>query len=273
MPEFNLTTYRRLLEEAQTAGYRFCGFDQLRSDSDSIKANGGVILLRHDIDADLSAASMMASLEADLGVTSTYFLMWRSPLYNLFSRSSYYHVEQILSVGHKIGLHYDHGFDEVVLGASSEESEKRIIEEVDLIESNFDCSVDAVSFHQPAPRLLQSSLSCAGRVNTYDFRRLKNFRYVSDSNRTFKLWENSDAKTKNDPRSGAIAACFPENLQILIHPLWWVYDKLTTNEVWNSAIESNFDQSQRQLLMTERAFGKKRTLSIVESTDNEFEDG
>jgi len=59
--------------------------------------------------------------------------------------------------------------------------------------------------------------------------------------------------------------CYPKNLQILIHPMWWVYSDETTGEVWNKVIKSNFYESQNQLLETERAFGEKRNIKFIGS--------
>jgi hypothetical protein len=44
--------------------------------------------------------------------------------------------------------------------------------------------------------------------------------------------------------------------------MWWVYDNLKTEEVWNEAILSNFEQMQTQLLNNEGAYGKRRVFSI-----------
>ena len=39
--------------------------------------------------------------------------MWRSPIYNLMGRESQKFVEEIINLGHSLGLHYDQGFDEL----------------------------------------------------------------------------------------------------------------------------------------------------------------
>ena len=109
-----------MIRLAQERGYNFINFNDVKFISENSKDttydlisnyNKGQILLRHDVDVNLSAAAKMASAEHKLGVKTTYFLMWRSPCYNLMSRSSQKYVEKILTLGHSIGLHYDHGFD------------------------------------------------------------------------------------------------------------------------------------------------------------------
>jgi len=52
-------------------------------------------LLRHDVDVDVGAALEMAKVEKSLGVSSTYFLMLRPPVYNLMSRHNHQAVKKI----------------------------------------------------------------------------------------------------------------------------------------------------------------------------------
>lgn len=173
MSQFNLKSYRDIIVNAKEVGYDFISFDNIighrNSKSESIckiknsqendgisnlKKGKGRCLLRHDIDADLAAASKMAHLEAELGISATYFLMWRSPFYNLMSRSSQLYAEKILSLGHHIGLHYDQGFD-AQRNMSSNGTAHQIQMQIQWLELLLDCSVHAVSFHQPSDILLQ----------------------------------------------------------------------------------------------------------------------
>lgn len=218
-------------------------------------------MLRHDVDADLAAAVVMARAEAAMGIFSTYFLMWRSPCYNLMSRFGQKHAEEILGLGHQIGLHYDQGYDasRQLLPMTTAE---QVRQQADWLEILLKCRVAAVSFHQPSSAILQAGVDCGERLNTYDRNLLRYFSYLSDSNRVFTLWPAtcSDADTEVDNR--ALAYCWPQDVQLLIHPLWWVFDNPSTEEVWDSAILSNLSQTQNQLLETERAFGSKREFRI-----------
>lgn len=73
----------------------------------------------------------------------------------------------------------------------------------------------------------------------------------------------------------ALSDCFPKDIQLLIHPMWWVYEDPNTEAVWNEVFKSNFEQTQAQLLLTERAFGPKRKLEIesVPKEDNSDNNG
>jgi hypothetical protein len=247
-----------MLERALEAGYRFIPFQEV-ANRQAPGTDRPLCLLRHDIDADLAAASTMAKAERELGISATYFLMLRSPLYNLMGRQNHLFAEQLLSLGHEIGLHYDQGFD-ATRGRSPEQTARDLTSEAEWLERQFDTRVSAVSFHQPGPAVLQGRIPTGSRINTYDRERLAAFDYFSDSNRVFPL-----APASVDGIAEAISAHAPRSLQLLIHPIWWVYDDPTTEAAWDRAIHSNLKVMQRQLLDTERAYGYERRFAIEKS--------
>ena len=259
-----------MLNNALKRGYRFIGFESFE-DTQTFnlknvkKLMKKSILLRHDVDGDLSAAAEMARLENKLGISSTYFLMWRSPCYNLMSRVGQDFVDFIIKSGHKIGLHYDQGYD-AERNIPRHTTEIAIQREASWLEELLKIRVHAISFHQPSPALLQEGINCGKRINTYDKHLLSNYKYISDSNRIFPLWLSDKPKTLS--YIDAIANCWPQSMQILIHPMWWVYDKKTTNEVWNLILKNNLRLTEQQLLATERAFGMKRKYIIREDSDS-----
>ncbi len=253
---FNLNTYRELLVNAQKAGYNFRDFSVITENKILGLSKSKICLLRHDIDADISAALVMAKLESQLGVVSTYFFMLRSPLYNLLGRKNHCMVEEIINLGHSIGLHYDQGFDSI-RNWSLTQTAAAIEKEAQVLEAQFNTKVTAVSFHQPSSAVLQGNIDTGFRVNTYDRERLAKFEYHSDSNRQFKLAEFAKGNIAD-----SVASVHPNNLQLLIHPIWWVYDDPTTEAVWDKAIYSNLQKMQEQLIETERAYGLPRQFGI-----------
>src|SRR5579884_2125901 len=102
---FTYAGYRELLRDYAAAGYRFGAFAEApaRFEADAPP----VVLMRHDIDFDLSAARRMAELEAEEGVRATYFFLLRTEHYNLLSRDGSSEVLRILELGHHLGLHFD----------------------------------------------------------------------------------------------------------------------------------------------------------------------
>lgn len=274
MSPFNLQNYTALLQHALRVGYRFIAFDQVLASESVLNRQSdktwreGRCLIRHDVDADLAAAVVMARAEAAMGICATYFLMWRSPCYNLMSRSGQRYAEEILGLGHKIGLHYDQGFDEL-RHVSSLATGEQIRQQANWLETLLHCRVSAVSFHQPSQDLLQAGVDCGERLNTYDRERLRDFRYISDSNRRFPLWSAMDIEPAIEVDVCALACFLPQDIQLLIHPMWWVYNEPTTQAVWDKAILSNLQQTQQQLLRTERAYGPRREFRLyISETEN-----
>jgi hypothetical protein len=221
-------------------GYRFESFGQAKFQA----VDSRVCLLRHDVDADVDAALRMAELESEMGIKATYFLMLRSPAYNLMARHSSRAVESILHLGHWIGLHYDRGF--VPVGELGHE--KWMEYEAKALETLFGERVDAISFHQPGRDVLDGKVNTGSRINTYDRDTLRYFQYFSDSNRTLKL---------------GVEDLNGQNLQLLLHPMWWVYNDLGTFDVWDRVIENNFELSQTQFLSTEGAYGPRRKITVT----------
>ncbi len=242
---FTRSELREMLAAGRDSGYDFRPFERRTEPGEP------ACLLRHDIDLDLGAAADVAAVEAKLGVRATYFLMLRSPGYNLFSRSNHRFVEEIISYGHWIGLHFDQGFS---AGARSVEEQVQV--EAQILEQMFDIEVRVVSFHQPGPKVLRNEIEVAPLINTYDQRDMAGFTYVSDSN---MMWRE---QTGRDIFSGILH----RRLHILIHPMWWVSDDpgVTTQQAFNRALTANLERMQEQMLQTERAYGPPRRFDIID---------
>lgn len=237
-----------MIETGLHCGYSFLAFDDPARDS-----SARVCLLRHDVDADMHAAARMAEIEAEMGVQSTYFLMVRSPLYNLFSRANQELASSIVRRGHFIGVHYDQaGAPQHLPGRES------ILFEAAMLARNLDVPISVVSFHQPGADVLRGEVDTGHLVNTYSKSDLPGFCYISDSNRRWR---------SHDPLK-VFRAQEVGRLHLLIHPMWWMHgDKGSTDEVWDAVLLGNFERAQTQLLATERAYGAKRRLLLEPDPD------
>lgn len=239
---YNLENYKLLINLLITAEYNFLTFDKVN------QGQSKEVLLRHDVDNDVMAARIMAKVEQNLGITSTYFFMTRSPVYNVFSRHNHAAILDILSMGHSIGLHYDQGYDEI-RGLTVDDTKSQIQIDCQLLELEFKTTIAAVSFHQPNRRVLESEeFRLAKYINTYDKHALKRYKYFSDSNRTFDWDRVQDCVSE----SSDVNTC--RNLQLLIHPMWWVYPDKKIEDVWNAVLENSIKYALPQLRETERTF-------------------
>jgi len=240
--EFTPAGYENLLELVIQNDYKFSSFENRYNSPFSKNC-----LLRHDIDVDLYAALELARIEYKKNVKSTFFLMFRSPIYNLFSRANDRFVREIIDLGHDIALHFDAEY--YVWGDLQESIDK----EADILYSIFKKPITTVSFHQPNNDIICNNLKINDYINTYDKQDLKDYAYFSDSN---KMWYRAP--------EGIFTDNSLPHIQLLIHPMWWVNEdpNLSTREIWKISIARNFTNSEKQLLATERAYGNKSIFYI-----------
>lgn len=242
--QFTIQGYTHLLELALENGHAFVDFSK-----EAVQTNNKICLLRHDIDADLKAAMAMSVIETGLGIKATYFIMLRSPVYNLFGRQNHKYVEEIVKNGHTLALHYDEGF----YPANDKSLQDHIETEAEILEKMFGQKITTVSFHQPGPKIISNEIRIKKFINTYDKEDLKGINYFSDSN---KLWKNETAWDIFERRKY-------QKVHLLIHPMWWITEKeYSTEELWDKVITDNISRSLEQILQTERAFGTKRSVAI-----------
>lgn len=200
--EFTYDSYWRLLKKIRDRGYRITDYKNWQRGERSV-------ILRHDIDTDISKAVKMASIEEMGGVKSTYFVLLTSDFYNVFSKSSRDGLKQIVDGGHTIGLH----FDEVCypeLSGNMEAVKRKIMEEAELLSGAVGCKVDIVSMHRPSQFVLEADIDIPEMINSYGKTYFKEFKYLSDSRRRWR-----------EPVDEIIESGGYERLHILTHPFWY----------------------------------------------------
>lgn len=195
--QFTYETYEDLLVQLRSRGYEFTSYDEPVAD--------GEVLLRHDVDWSPRRAARMAQLEADVGVSATYFFLLSSPFYNAMYRETREAIERISSLGHDIGLHFSpHQYWD----SEPEDDELRaaVARERDVLSSVVGEPIETVSFHIPPDWVLRRSYD--GFVSTYEERFFTSIAYRGDSN---QRWRGSPP----------FADGFPDRLQVLVHPGLW----------------------------------------------------
>jgi len=243
---FTHDRYRAILRAGLAAGYRFASFHDIEA---LRRGEVRACLMRHDCDNDLVAAMRMAEIEAEEGVSSTYFVMLRSALYNLLAPPETALVRRILALGHGVGLHFD---ESVVAELPDAGVPVEVDRERALLQAEFGCPIDVVSFHQPGARILEGRIALAC-VNTYDRRHMAGFHYTSDSNLTFRGGDPIDLfATGTHPR-----------LHILVHPEWWTAVEMSLAEKWNAMLLDNVDLMQGSLLAREDTYNGRRVVSVA----------
>jgi len=104
------------------------------------------IILRHDVDSSLELALKIAKIENDLSISSTFFILFHSELYNPFSPSSSKIISQLRSLGHEIGLHYNGS----IISQIKKDPSDVIKNEIKAFEEHFGTSISVVSAHDPS---------------------------------------------------------------------------------------------------------------------------
>ncbi len=134
--DFSYSHYKKSLLEIKK-GHKISNFDDYSKND---------VILRHDVDFALEPALRMAQIEKELGVQSAYFILFHAPLYNPFSLRSSQIINQVLKLGHNIGLHYDSSF---ILENDLDPTDAVNLE-IKLMEQHFKCTIKVISAHNPS---------------------------------------------------------------------------------------------------------------------------
>ena len=194
--DFSLVHYRELLEAARAGGYRFVGFDRPPA--------AGDLLLRHDVDLSLDAALRMAEVEAEVAVSSTWFLMTRSVFYNLGSPEGEGAIARLRQLGGRVAHH-------------------AVWPNIDL-DARFE---PTVAWHNPDPEFMSAPVE--GAVNVMAEPWFDPDHYRSDSN---QRWRHGCPHEE-------LAEARLEWLQLLVHPAIWVYEGATMRETMESFLDAD----------------------------------
>ncbi|MDR1012254.1 MAG: hypothetical protein LBL40_00085 [Coxiellaceae bacterium] len=201
--DFTKIDYRRLLEIAKSK-FEFIFFDE----ADSIKKQS--VLWRHDVDFSVEKALEIASLDASMSVYSTNFILLHSPMYSLFEKKTFMQIREILSLNHRIGLHFDISFYDI---NNYDDLEKYLIFEKNILENLFEVPIKYISFHNPQYDHqvvnLEQEMFC-NMINTYSLSLKKRYEYVSDSNGYWRYKTAYNVLSDSD-----------RSVQVLTHPIWW----------------------------------------------------
>jgi len=201
---FDLAHYAELLDAAVAGGYRWAFFDH--------EPRPGDLFLRHDVDMSLEAMLVVAELEAERGVSSTYFLMTHSQFYNLDSRDGPPALARLRSLGHRVGLHGVHPHASV--------------------DGRFD---PVLAWHTPEPGYMTEPVEGVANVMSPPWFDAAHYR--SDSN---QHWRGGC------PHEELSAGAF-EWLQLLVHPEIWVFAGTTMRETMLSLIDAEREVMLRKM--------------------------
>lgn len=199
--DFTHASYRALLEAAKQK-YAFRTYQNGSSESPTV-------LWRHDLDFSVQDALPLARMEAEARVVATYFVNLHDACYNPLDRANAAAIQEILRLGHALGLHFDAGFHRI--GEDVDLLSALLVREASILSDAFAAPVHAFSFHNPdAMALGFDGAMYAGLRNTYA-RSLRTAVYCSDSN---GYWRHERLQDVLERPAAPL-------LQVLTHPCWW----------------------------------------------------
>ncbi|RIK31443.1 MAG: hypothetical protein DCC56_04455 [Anaerolineae bacterium] len=208
--DFTEAEYRKLLRLAQNS-WRIIPFGEYRS-------SGRVCLWRHDVDFSMHRALRLAMIEAEEGVSATYFIHIHSKFYNVFEDEITERILNILNMGHRIGVHFEPQYYVNSLNNKSDALSQLPFEK-NILEHCFSAPIDAFSFHIPEMggwvRVEDDDVH--GLINSYGAFIKNNFKYCSDSNGYWRFERLKDILEKADN----------EKLHILTHPEMWTPEAMS----------------------------------------------
>ena len=205
-PRFKLSRlskelYVSFLHKAQAQGFSFCRFRELDG-ADRRRC----IVIRHDIDLSPKYALLMATIEHELRIATTYFVMLDGQFYNALEPENVKAIRAIQELGHEVGLHFS------AKSSIEGDIDRDIQFQMGILEAIIEAPVFSFSQHDPvnAGSVEPGSgryVDAYGAIPKYDLL------YVSDSG---MMWREHTFEA-------ALGA--NRSLCLLAHPISWLHEK------------------------------------------------
>lgn len=230
---FTLEGYRKILVRALSLDYRIVCFRDF-----SCSASRPVLLLRHDLDGPLRGAEIFGQLEADLGITSTFFVQTACDLYNLLSRDSRRVIQCLAAEGHEIGLHYE---SERYWG---EHGKQQLVSDVRLLEDLSGHPIVSASQHLPID---SDRIALFGYIKNeaYEARFTEHpMNYISDS---LMVWRQATPHDLLDSKA---------SFQFLSHPDTWVSRYRSMGDALSDMMEHEIEVVRTRYAELARYYGR-----------------
>lgn len=103
--DYTISTYRKLLASIKSKGFTFLSFAdhiEAKSHNSTLTTHRSpLIILRHDVDALPQNALIFARIQAESGITGTYYFRMVPQSYNENI------IKEMVQLGHEVGYHYE----------------------------------------------------------------------------------------------------------------------------------------------------------------------
>jgi len=225
---YNLNSFEKLIRDILKHGYQFI------TDPNELLTGDSKVYIRHDIDICLKRALKVLEIEKLIGVESTFFFMVGSPFYNLSEFRNLPLIKSFMNQSVKIGLHANI--------SDIENFEEEIQQQQIILNTLFNTEINQISFHHPTIETMKLNLIELELVNLYSFCKQPGIEYFSDSNMNLdfiNLYQTLRERT---------------NIQLLLHPVWWVESLKDPSDLWNILISEESSVLRTHIKNTERTY-------------------
>jgi len=210
--DFSYSSYEKLISLLKQYNYSITDYNNYKKYEKSA-------ILRHDIDFSIKDSYKFSFFEESLGIKSIYFVLLSTGFYNPMEKRARKMLRDMYNRGFTIGLHFDTtAYDTTDLNKPIQ-SEKHILEEI------IEAPVTLISFHRPAPTILEKDLKFPGLINVYSKEFFHDCKYCSDS-RFF--WRDNPYELITKEKY--------DHLHILTHAFCWSESNRCPAHVYKSFI-------------------------------------
>ncbi|MGO5115135.1 hypothetical protein ACTQ33_08910 [Candidatus Avoscillospira sp. LCP25S3_F1] len=240
---FTYEAYKAMISLLREQGYEISSYHNWENTE-------SCVILRHDIDYCLEDSLKLARLEAEMSVSSTYFVLLTSDFYNILSPKSLHILQELQQMGHEIGLHFD---EKAYAESGSDETIAHILQERDILSAALDTDIQCVSMHRPSKTTLEADLKIPGMVNSYGQTFFHEFKYLSDSRHRWR-----------EPVLDILKAKSYDRLHILTHAFWYRETEETMRDTvkrfLQSATAERYDQMMDNITDLEKIIGRNEMI-------------
>ena len=235
--QFSYKAYIKILHKYKD---KFCDFANV----ESMKS---YVLLRHDVEFSPIRALEIAKIENNENISSSFLFQVRSNAYNVLSSINRKIINEIISLGHKVGLHFyvthleENNWDSLRM---------ELLKQADILNFAINKEIDRFSYHRPPRWVLKNREDhLKNLINMYG----KSYFELSEAPQHIKYLADSKHSFPYGNPMGNYAF---NKMQILLHPDEWSNKGYQTKDNFNSLAEEHLDQFKLTLKTETKIYNK-----------------
>ena len=205
------------------------------------------VLLRHDVEFSPKRALEIAKIENSENISSSFLFQVRSNAYNVLSTINRKIINEIISLGHKVGLHF---YISHLEENNWESLKMELIKQAEILNFAINKEIDRFSYHRPPRWVLENREDYINNlINMYG----RSYFELSDSPKHIKYLADSKHFF---PYGNPIENYDFKKIQILLHPDEWSNNGYQTKENFKSLAEEHLDQFKLTLKTETKIYTK-----------------